>query len=360
MNITHFGGFLVSRKLFSVVLLSLALTPISFAQSLRLPDESPAATVAQRIGLTDIEISYHRPMVKGRTVFGQLVPYGLVWRAGANENTTITFTDDVTIEGKPLAKGTYGLHMIPTKDDVTVIFSKANTSWGSYTYDQKEDALRVTVKPQPSEFHEALTYDFADVKPDSAVATLQWDKTAIPFRVAIDLNKTVEARVSDTLRGQLHWQWEAFDQAANFILTHKGNLNDALAYSSRSVELQPHFSNLFTQAQVFEALGRHSDATSAMAKAEPLADNLELYNYARWQQRHGQAAQSYATFRKVAEKDPGHWVAHLALARVYSNDKKFPEAQKEMEACMTSAPADLRNDLKPLQTKLQSNQDINQ
>jgi tetratricopeptide (TPR) repeat protein len=197
------------------------------------------------------------------------------------------------------------------------------------------------------------------VKADSAVATLQWDKTAIPFRIAIDLNKTVEARVSDTLRGQLHWQWEAFDQAANYILAHKGNLNDALAYASRSVELQPHFSNLFTQAQVFEALGRKSDSEAAMAKATPLADNLELYNYARWQQRHGQAEQSYATFRKVAQLTPDHWVAHLALARVYSNQKKFPEAQKEMQACMTSAPEDLRNDLKPLQNKLNSNQDIN-
>ena len=98
----------MSRKLLSSLLLALLLAPMAFAQSLRLPDESQAATVAQRLGLTDITISYHRPQVKGRTVFGGLVPYGQVWRAGANENTTITFSDDVTIEGKPLAKGTYG------------------------------------------------------------------------------------------------------------------------------------------------------------------------------------------------------------------------------------------------------------
>jgi len=335
------------------------VVPSVFAQSLRLPDESPAATVVQRLGLTDITISYHRPLVKGRTVFGGLVPYGQVWRAGANENTTITFTDDVNIEGKPLAKGTYGLHMIPAQNDVTVIFSKANTSWGSYTYDPKEDALRVQVKQQSSEFHEALTYDFADVKADSAVATLQWEKTAIPFRIAIDLNKTVEARLSDTLRGQLHWQWEAFDQAANFILAHKGNLNDALAYSSRSVELEPHFSNLFTQAQVYDALGKKTEAEAARVKATPLASNLELYNYGRWQQHHGQATQSLDTFRKVAQMTPDHWIAHLALARVYSSEKKFPEAQKEIAACMSAAPEDLRNDLKPLQNKLNSNQDIN-
>jgi tetratricopeptide (TPR) repeat protein len=349
----------VSRKLLSLLVLVVLAVPTVFAQSLRLPDESPAAQVGQRIGLSDITISYHRPQVKGRTVFGGLVPYGQVWRAGANENTTITFTDDVTIEGKPLAKGTYGLHMLPAQNDVTVIFSKANQSWGSYTYDEKEDALRVQVKQQPSEFHESLTYDFADVKPDSAVAVLQWDKTAIPFRVAIDLNKTVEARVSDTLRGQLHWQWEAFDQAATYILAHKGNLNDALTYSSRSVELEPHFSNLFTQSRVFDALGKTAEAQAARVKATPLASNLELYNYARWQQHNGQAAQSVETFRKVAQMNPDHWIAHLALARVYSGEKKFPEAQKEIQACMSTAPADLKNDLKPLQTKLNSNQDIN-
>ena len=349
----------MSRKIFSLLLLVVLASPAVFAQSLRLPDESQEAKVGQRIGLSDITISYHRPQVKGRPVFGGLVPYGQVWRAGANENTTITFTDDVTIEGKPLAKGTYGLHMIPTASDVTVIFSKANASWGSYTYDPREDALRVQVKQQPAEFHESLTYDFAEVKPDSALAVLQWDKTAIPFRVAIDLNKTVEARVSDTLRGQLHWQWEAFDQAANYILTHKGNLNDALAYSSRSVELEPHFSNLFTQAQVYDALGKKEEAQTARVKAAPLASNLELYNYARWQQHNGQGAQSIDTFRKVAQMSPDHWIAHLALARVYSGEKKFPEAQKEMQACMSTAPDDLKNDLKPLQTKLNSNQDIN-
>ncbi|MGZ4731087.1 MAG: DUF2911 domain-containing protein, partial [Terriglobales bacterium] len=123
---------LLVRALFVVE--GLLLGSFGQAQSfvLDLPRPSQHAVVTQRIGITDVTINYHRPMVNKRKVWGTLVPYGQVWRAGANENTTITFTDDVTIEGKPLAKGTYGLHMIPTKDDVTVIFSKANTSWGSY------------------------------------------------------------------------------------------------------------------------------------------------------------------------------------------------------------------------------------
>src|SRR5215471_15227065 len=139
-----------------------AAIPLVQAQSavLDLPRDSQHAQITQKIGITNITINYHRPLVKGRKVFGGLQPYGQVWRAGANENTTIEFTDPVAVEGNPLAAGTYGLHMIPGEQEWTVIFSKAATSWGSFTYDQKEDALRVAVKPQASEFHEALTYDY--------------------------------------------------------------------------------------------------------------------------------------------------------------------------------------------------------
>ena len=167
---------------------------LSRAQSLvvDLPRQSQHAVIEQRIGVTDITINYHRPLANGRKVFGGLEPYGKPWRAGANENTTFTVTDPVSIEGKPLDRGVYGLHMIPAEGDWTIIFSKAATSWGSFTYDQAEDALRVTVKTQPSDFHEALTYDFDDLKPDSAVVTMRWDKIAVPFKVSVNVNVAVE------------------------------------------------------------------------------------------------------------------------------------------------------------------------
>jgi hypothetical protein len=117
----------------------------SQATELNLPTLSQRAVVIQRIGLTDITIVYHEPYVGGREIWGKTVPYGKVWRAGANENTTITFADDVSIEGKPLPAGTYGLHVIPNADHWTIIFSKNSTSWGSFSYDEKEDALRVDV-----------------------------------------------------------------------------------------------------------------------------------------------------------------------------------------------------------------------
>ncbi len=137
--------------LLSGVLLIASFSPAQTATSetlmLDLPRQSQHARVMQRIGITDITVNYHRPLANGRPIWGKLVPYGEVWRAGANENTTITFSDPVTIEGQSLDKGTYGLHMIPGETQWTVIFSKNSTSWGSFSYEQGEDALRVNVKP---------------------------------------------------------------------------------------------------------------------------------------------------------------------------------------------------------------------
>lgn len=183
-------------------LLLAAMPVISPAQSfvLDLPLQSQRAEISQRIGITDITISYHRPLVNDRKVWGALVPYGQVWRAGANENTTITFSDPVQIEGKPLDKGTYGLHMIPTANEWTIIFSKNSTSWGAFTYDQAEDALRVTVKPQTADMHNALTYDFDQLQPDSALVELEWEKIAVPFKVSVDVHDVVEASLKKQLR----------------------------------------------------------------------------------------------------------------------------------------------------------------
>jgi len=147
----------------------------AFAQNdLNLPDVSQAAEVRQRIALTDITITYHRPLVNGRKIGVPCsIRQGLA--CGANENTTIEFSDPVSVEGQQLAKGIYGLHMIPNPDSWTVIFSKTNTAWGSYSYKQDEDALRVNVKPRAlAEMKEALEFEFEDLKPESTAVVLKW------------------------------------------------------------------------------------------------------------------------------------------------------------------------------------------
>ena len=180
--------------------------PLCRAQSalLDLPRDSQHSAVTQRIGITDITISYSRPLVKGRPIWGKLVPYNEVWRTGANENTTIRFTDDVSIEGKPLAKGVYALFTIPGENQWTVIFSKVHTAWGSFTYNEADDVLRVTVKPQTAESREAMAFDFDDVKADSAVATLRWEKVAVPFKIDVNVHDIVQASLHNQLQGLAH------------------------------------------------------------------------------------------------------------------------------------------------------------
>src|SRR3954454_7957917 len=161
----------------------------ALAQQLDLPRPSPNASVTQMVGITDITIKYSRPGVKGREIWGKLVPYGEVWRSGANENTTITFSTPVKGEGHELAAGTYGLQTIPAAGDWTIIFSKDANEWGAFSYKQADDALRAQAKPQPAEFRERMAFEFDDVTDTSAKVVLHWEKLKVPFSVEADTMK---------------------------------------------------------------------------------------------------------------------------------------------------------------------------
>ena len=244
---------------------------------LDLPRQSQHALITQRIGITDITINYHRPLANGRQIWGKVVPYGQVWRAGANENTTITFSDPVTIEGQALDKGTYGLHMIPGENQWTVIFSKMSTAWGSFSYKQDEDALRVTVKPQTAEMHDALAYDFDDLKADSAVVTLRWDKVAVPFKVAVNVNDIVTASIHRQIRGLNQYYWEGWDDAAGYLLANKIDLDEALKDEDQSIQAEERFDNLLNKSKILETMGRKDAATEFRNKALDKANAVQLY-----------------------------------------------------------------------------------
>src|SRR5579872_5038657 len=234
---------------------------------LNLPRASQHARVSQRIGITDITINYHRPLANGRQIWGKVVPYGQVWRAGANENTTITFTDPVTIEGQALDKGTYGLHMIPGENQWTVIFSKNSSAWGSFTYKQEEDALRVTVKPQPTDPYNALAYDFDDVKADSKIVTMRWEKVAVPFKVEVKVNDIVTAAIHRQLHGLNQYYWEGWDDAAGYFLANKINLDEALQDEDQSIQAEERYDNLMNKSRILDAMGRKEDAATFRNKA---------------------------------------------------------------------------------------------
>jgi tetratricopeptide (TPR) repeat protein len=351
---------LLVRALFVVQGL-LLLASLGQAQSfvLDLPRPSQHAVVTQRVGITDITINYHRPVVNKRKVWGGLVPYGQVWRAGANENTTIQFTDPVTIEGKPLPKGSYGLHMIPGENDWVVIFSKNSTAWGSFTYDQAEDALRITVKPQTADFHEALGYDFDDVTPDSSVVTLRWEKVAVPFKVGVNTHEIVAQNLHSQLRGLSQYSWEGWDDAANYLLQEKLDMDEALKYCDTSIKNEARYDNLMTKSQVLDALSRKDEATTARNKALTMANAIQLHGYARQLQINGKQAEAFAIFRDNAKKNPDQWIVHAGLARMYSAQGDFANAAKEMNAAVAGAPDGQKQPLQAFVRRLEAKEDIN-
>src|SRR6184192_3793742 len=328
---------------------------------LNLPDVSQAAEVKQRIALTDIAIKYHRPLVNGRKIWGGLVPYGKVWRAGANENTTIEFSDPVSVEGKPLDKGTYGLHMIPNPDSCTVIFSKTNTGWGSYSYDQEDDALRVDVKPRPlAETKEALEFDFEDLKPTSTAVTLKWEKLGVPFTVSVnDADQTLQ-NIRAQLKGRGQFTWQALDEGAQFCLTRKINLDEALRWADASVQNEERFDNLSTKADILKALNRPDEAKAAWNHAVEIANAQQLYSYGRQLQSQKQGAEAMEIFKQVAKRFPQTVYGHLAQARIKSAAGDFTGAAAEATDAQNAAPTDAqKQSIKALIDRLQSKQDIN-
>ncbi len=351
------------NKLRSLILPCILLTAaLCSAQStqLNLPLQSQKAVVTQRIGITDITIVYHRPLVNGRKIWGGLVPYGEVWRAGANENTIITFPNDVSIEGKPLPAGTYGLHMIPSENEWTVIFSKMHTAWGSFSYKESEDALRVSVKPQTAEMHNALTYDFDQLKPDSTVVVMSWDKVAVPFQVSVDVPKIVEASLNNQMRGLPQYTWDGWDDAATYLVDNKTDLEEALKWENNSIQNEDRYENEMTKSRILKDMGQTAQAQQAKDKALSLASAQQLYGYGRQLQKDNKQDEAFSVFKMAAAKDPNSWLSHAGLARIACGAGNYSEATKQMQLALDGAPDGAKAGVQSLITKLQARQNINQ
>src|SRR6476660_2354873 len=332
----------ITLKPFALCFAIVGLGQVAFAQSdLKTPDVSQAAEAKQRIALTDIAVTYHRPLLNGRKIWGGLVPYGKVWRAGADENTIIELSDDVSVEGKPLPKGVYGLHMIPNQDSWTVIFSKTNTGWGSYSYDQKEDALRVDVKPRPlAEQKEALEFEFEDLKPTSTAVTLKWEKLGIPFTVSVNDGEQTLQNIRAQMKGAGQFAWQALDQAAQFCLTRKINLDEALRWADASVQNEERFDNLSTKADLLKALNRPDEAKTTWNHAVEKATAQQLYSYGRQLQNQKKGAEAMDIFKDVAKRFPQGVYGSLAQARLKSAAGDFAGAANDAKQAQTAAPTD--------------------
>ena len=320
------------------------------------------ASVSERIGLTDVTINYHRPGVKGREgkIWGQLVHYGFAdlgfgtsvsapWRAGANVNTTISFSTPVKIEGQALPAGKYGLFMAVQENEVTIIFSKNATSWGSYYYDEKEDALRVKVKQLKDQpLVEWLKYEFVDQTEKSATVALLWEKWKIPFKIEVDVHAVVLASMRDELRGEKGGTWQTLNQAANYCLQNNVNLEEGLSWAERSISEryvgEANFTTLSTKAEILKLLGRTAEAETIMKEALPKGNMLEIHQYARALLKQKKTQEAFEAFKLNASKNPNEYTPLVGLTRGYSALGDYKNALKQAKLAIAIAPNDVEKD----------------
>jgi len=302
-------------------------SPVRAQRGMPGPKASPAASVTQTIGLTVVSVRYHRPAVKGRVVWGGLVPYGQVWRAGANENTTISFGTPVRVGGQDLDAGTYGLHVIPRPDAWTFVFSRNATSWGSYSYDASEDAARATAVPVAAEHQEWLSYGFEPVDSASAHLELRWARLAVPLLVEVDLTETILAETRDVyLRGLARWNPQAWQQAAQFCLDRGVNLEEAVTWADRAAQSNRSFTTVSLKAQILDALGRGEEAGAAKAEAWTVATVDELARMGGQLIASRRYDEAVSIFELAARHHPESWKAHDGLGEALRKNGDVPAA----------------------------------
>ena len=237
---------------------------------------SPAASVSQELGLSTVKIDYHRPGVKGRKIFGGLVPFGQVWRAGANEATTIAFSDPVELDGHPLPAGAYGLFAIPGPDQWTLIFSKAARQWGAFSYQPAQDALRLQARPRTGPMEEWLAYGIRVAGPDSLRVELAWDTLVVGFDVGLAAHGRYWAYLEKTLAGAGPEEWQPLNQGANYCLQSGTHLDQGLAWAERSIRIKPGYRNLSLKAQFLRRAGRPGEAMALLEQAMAAATGQAL------------------------------------------------------------------------------------
>lgn len=241
----------------------------AFGQQIRTPRPSPDATVTQMVGVTEVNIDYSSPGVKGREIWGELVPYGEVWRTGANEVTSITFSDLVKINGNDLPAGTYGIHTLPGESEWEFIFSKDTKVNDGSNYDPAKDALRIKVKPEEHHFMERMTFLFTDVTDNSVNVNLVWDKLMVSFKVETNTNENFLSNARDKL------SWSPTYQAAQYCLTANINLEEALSWAEASCLISEVYWNTKVKAQLQYKLGMKNEAITTMEKAVNLGSKMD-------------------------------------------------------------------------------------
>lgn len=353
---------------------AMMLFSIQINAQLKTPEGSQRAQVMQRVGITKITIDYGRPSVKEREIWGKLVPYGYnnlgfgtstaaPWRAGANSNSTIEFTHDVKVEGKDIKAGTYGLHIALKEDGgATVIFSNNSTSWGSYFYDEKEDALRVDVKTKEAPHTETLTFLFPKVEANSTVAALRWEKKEIPFKIEADVKNIVMKGIKNDLRSSAGFTQANWDNAANYAF-NAGELDQALEWVNASITgnffSKETFSNLSLKSQILVKQGKIDEAMTFVDKAAKLGNASQIYRLGTGLIGQGQKDKAMMILKDNVKNNNGAWPSNYGLAKAYSATGDYKNAIKAINTALGKAPDRFKGRLNGELEKLKNGKDIN-
>lgn len=282
------------RYLSILALILVAQPLIAQFHTLTLPQASPKVVETQTLGVTEITLDYHAPAVRERDILTQVIPFEgepVPWRAGANMNTRIHFSTDVQIEGQKIPSGSYGLHLIPHRDQAwTLVLAHQDNLWGSYYLEEADIFKKIAVQPATCDFREYLSYEFGERTGSSLVVALEWAELKVPFSITVDLEKTVLAQLRYELRGQNTNRWEAWNDAARWCLDHQYNLEEALSWANRSINggfggfaANKNLTNLGTKVEVLAALDQGEAIDTILKEAKTIAttDPGQIFNFAR-------------------------------------------------------------------------------
>ncbi len=362
--------------LFFACCLALPLTAQIMPLTMAPDGGNKKASVSEQIGIVKIAIHYSRPGVRGREGRiwntgvahygfqdqGHGTSYAAPWRAGANENTTLSFSHPVKIEGRDLPAGTYGFFIALGEEEDILIFSKVNNSWGSFYYDEKEDALRVPIKHQTlNKSVEWLKYEFEDQTDSSAVIALSWEKRKFPFKVEADIHGLQIAQLKSELRTtRIYYD---FIQAANYCLRHNIELEQALAWIDRGTYFrvmgEKNFRTLSTRAAILQKLNRTEEAKKTMEEALPLGSMTDVHFYGRQLIDSQQVDEAFKVFKMNYDKYPTEFTTNIGMGRAHAARGEAKKAINYLKVALPKAPANQKAGVEQMIRNLEEKGTIN-
>lgn len=334
-----------------LVVLALVASIPAWSQGISLPaTPSPAASVTQKVGISMVTVNYSRPSVKGRVIWGELVPYGwnkqsfgnqnsAPWRAGANENTTIEFSHDAKVAGQTVPAGRYGLFFTINNDDTgEVILSKDSRSWGSFFYEPAHDQLRAKIQLRSIPMTELLTYDFINFTKNSAELVLNWEKKQFPVMIEFAVDDIVMANAEEELKGPVGFNWQGFASAANYAMQNKVMLDKGLTWADKAITMNKSFNTLMAKAGILKQLGRTDEAEKTKAEAMTLGSEADLNQYGYQLINQGKHDDAIAIMKQNTDRHPESANAWDSLGEAYALKGDKPNAVKSFKKSLSLNP----------------------